>query len=163
MGEMGWCLEALPVHDLRAALVVLLLADPHLLEGGQGGEDGATDPHAVLALRGSHDLDLHRLRGERADLLLLITQHGGKREGDQGGPRLGDRQPKWRWCLVRRGAPVRSEVGVMFVFGWCVLLLQTSILSEGTHTQTHAHRRSVRCAGGGMRGGVCDRFSALLT
>ena len=30
-------LEALAVHDARACLVVLVLGDPHLLEGGQGG------------------------------------------------------------------------------------------------------------------------------
>jgi len=53
------CLEALPVDDGWAGLVVLLLADPHLLEGGQGGEDGSTDPDGVLALRGCNDLDLH--------------------------------------------------------------------------------------------------------
>ena len=41
------CLEALPVHDGRTRLVVLLLGDPHLLEGGEGGQDGATDPDGV--------------------------------------------------------------------------------------------------------------------
>jgi hypothetical protein len=40
----------------RSALVVLLLGDPHLLEGGQRGQDGATDPDGVLPLRGSDDL-----------------------------------------------------------------------------------------------------------
>ena len=52
-------LEALPVHDRRTALIVLLLGDPHLLEGREGGEDGSTDPHGVLALRWCDDLDLH--------------------------------------------------------------------------------------------------------
>ena len=37
-------LEAFPVNNTRARLVVLLLGDPHLLEGGQGGKDGATNP-----------------------------------------------------------------------------------------------------------------------
>ena len=33
--DVASSLEALPVHDGRAGLIVLLLADPHLLEGGQ--------------------------------------------------------------------------------------------------------------------------------
>ena len=41
-------LEALPVDNGGAGLVVLLLGDPHLLEGGEGGQDGAADPDAVL-------------------------------------------------------------------------------------------------------------------
>ena len=53
-----------------AALVVLLLGDPHLLEGGQGGQDGATDPYRVLPLRWSNDLDLHGGGGQGGDLLL---------------------------------------------------------------------------------------------
>lgn len=40
-------LEALAVDDGGARLVVLLLGDPHLLEGGQGGQDGATNPDGV--------------------------------------------------------------------------------------------------------------------
>ena len=50
-------LEALPVDDGGACLIVLLLADPHLLEGGQRGQDGAADPDGVFPLRGSDDLD----------------------------------------------------------------------------------------------------------
>jgi len=50
-------LEALPVHDGGAGLVVLLLADPHLLEGGEGGQDGASDPDGVLPLGGGDDLE----------------------------------------------------------------------------------------------------------
>lgn len=46
------------MDDAGAGLVVLLLRDPHLLEGGQRGQDGATDPYGVLPLRGSDDLDL---------------------------------------------------------------------------------------------------------
>ena len=49
-------LEALPVDDGGASLIVLLLADPHLLESGQGGQDGAADPDGVFSLRGSDDL-----------------------------------------------------------------------------------------------------------
>ena len=51
-------------------LVVLLLRDPHLLEGGEGGEDGAADPDRVLPLGRSDDLDLHGARRQGGDLLL---------------------------------------------------------------------------------------------
>ena len=63
-------LEALAVDDLGARLVVLGLGDPHLLEGGQGGQDRATDPDGVLALRRGDDLDLHGRRGKGSELLL---------------------------------------------------------------------------------------------
>merc|ERR1719213_1170910 len=63
-------LEALAVHNGWAALVVLLLGDPHLLEGGEGGQDGATDPYRVLPLRRSNDLDLNGGWGKSGDLLL---------------------------------------------------------------------------------------------
>ena len=49
-------LEALPVDNAGARLVVLLLGDPHLLEGGQGSQDGATDPDGVLPLGWGNDL-----------------------------------------------------------------------------------------------------------
>merc|ERR1719478_321462 len=74
-------LEALAVHDRRAGLVVLGLRDPHLLEGRQRREDGAADPHGVLALRRGHDLDLHGRRGEGRELLghalADALEHGG--------------------------------------------------------------------------------------
>merc|ERR1711972_449396 len=38
-------LEAFPVDDGRAGLVVLALGDPHLLEGAERRQDGASDPH----------------------------------------------------------------------------------------------------------------------
>ena len=57
------------MHDGWAALIVLTLGDPHLLEGAQGGQDGASDPHAVLSLRGCHHLDLHRGGRKRGQLL----------------------------------------------------------------------------------------------
>jgi len=52
-------LEAFSVDNARAGLVVLLLGDPHLLEGGEGGQDGATDPDGVLSLWRCNDLDLN--------------------------------------------------------------------------------------------------------
>merc|ERR550532_1347357 len=74
-------LEALSVDDGRSRLVVLLLTDPHLLEGAQTGENGASDPDRVLSLGWRDDLDLHRGRSEVADLLLHAVGdarvHGG--------------------------------------------------------------------------------------
>merc|ERR1719220_2222435 len=43
-------LEAFAVDDSGAGLVVLLLGDPHLLEGGEGSQDGASDPDGVFPL-----------------------------------------------------------------------------------------------------------------
>merc|ERR1719331_1732098 len=63
-------LEALPVDNGGAALVVLLLGYPHLLEGGEGSKDGATDPDGVLPLGRSNDLDLNGGRSKGSDLLL---------------------------------------------------------------------------------------------
>ena len=74
-------LEALAVDDGGTALVVLLLGDPHLLEGGQRGQNGTTDPDGVLALGRSNDLDLHGRRSKSSDLLLHTVGktrvHGG--------------------------------------------------------------------------------------
>ena len=69
------------MHDGWAGLVIFLLGDPHLLEGGEGSQDGASDPDRVLPLRGSNHLDLHGGRGKRCDLLLHTVSnawvHGG--------------------------------------------------------------------------------------
>merc|ERR1712212_1139646 len=85
----GHGLEALPVDDGWAALVVLLLGDPHLLEGGEGRQDGATDPDRVLPLRGSNDLDLDGGGSKGSDLLLHPVSntrvHGGATRHDSVG------------------------------------------------------------------------------
>jgi len=74
-------LEAFSVDDLGARFIIVLFGDPHLLEGGEGGQDGATNPDGVLTFRRSNDLDLHGLRGERLDFLLHASidtfEHGG--------------------------------------------------------------------------------------
>merc|ERR1719204_2098963 len=69
-------LEALPVDNGWTALVVLLLGDPHLLEGGKGRQDGSSDPDRVLPLRGSKggDLLLHTVSNTRV--------HGGATRHD---------------------------------------------------------------------------------
>lgn len=78
---MRLTLEALPVNDGRSALVVLLLRDPHLLEGRQGGQDGTTDPDGVFSLGGCDDLDTHGGGGKSSDFLLHTIGdtrvHGG--------------------------------------------------------------------------------------
>lgn len=74
-------LKAFPVDDGRTALVVLGLGDPHLLESGQGRQDGSADPHGVLALGRRDRFDLHGGRRQWRDLLLHpvgnARVHGG--------------------------------------------------------------------------------------
>merc|ERR1712045_429533 len=77
-------LEALAVDDGGAALVVLLLGDPHLLEGGQGGQDGSSDPDGVLPLGGSDDLDLDGGGSQGGDLLLHPVCNTGVHGGATG-------------------------------------------------------------------------------
>ena len=72
------------MDDGGAGLVVLLLADPHGLEGGEGGEDGTSDPDGVLALGGCHDLDLDGGGGEGGDLLGHALGDAGEHGGAAG-------------------------------------------------------------------------------
>merc|ERR1712037_853598 len=80
----AFCLEALAVDDGGAALVVLLLGDPHLLEGGEGSQDGASDPDGVLPLWGSDDLDLDGGGSQGGDLLLHAVSNTGVHGGASG-------------------------------------------------------------------------------
>merc|ERR1712096_45652 len=77
-------LEALAVDNGWTSLVVLGLRDPHLLEGGEGGQDGATNPDGVLPLGWGDDLDLHRRWGEGGDLLLHAVGDLGEHCGASG-------------------------------------------------------------------------------
>merc|ERR1719223_1446097 len=77
-------LEALAVDNGGSALVVLLLGDPHLLGGRQGGQDGATDPYGVLPLGGSDDLDLDGGGSQGGDLLLHTVSNTGVPGGATG-------------------------------------------------------------------------------
>ena len=74
-------LEALPVNNARARLIILLLGDPHLLEGGEGSKDGASDPDGVFPLWWSNDFDLDGGWGKSCNLLLHAVSntwvHGG--------------------------------------------------------------------------------------
>merc|ERR1712198_424006 len=81
-----WNLEALSVDNARAGLIILLLGDPHLLEGGERGKDGSSDPDRVLPLRGSNDLNLDGGWSKSSDLLLHSVSntrvHGGTSRKD---------------------------------------------------------------------------------
>ena len=66
-------LEALAVNDLGTRLVVLLLGDPHLLEVGQRGQDGAANADGILALGGATILTSIEA-GAKA---LISFEHGG--------------------------------------------------------------------------------------
>merc|ERR1711894_418426 len=82
-------LEALAVDNGWAALIVLLLGDPHLLEGGEGSKDGSSDPDRVLPLWWSNDLDLDGGWSKGSDLLLHTVSntrvHGGASRHDSVG------------------------------------------------------------------------------
>merc|ERR1712212_809284 len=80
----GHGLEALAVDNGWAALVVLLLGDPHLLEGGEGSQDGASNPDRVLPLGGSDDLDLDGGGSKGGDLLLHAVSNTGVHGGASG-------------------------------------------------------------------------------
>ena len=46
------------MNDTRAGLIVLLLRNPHVLEGAKRGQNRAANPDRVLALWRGNDLDL---------------------------------------------------------------------------------------------------------
>merc|ERR1719431_1185367 len=73
-------------------IVELLLGDPHLLEGGEGSQDGAADPDGVLPLGRSDDLDLHGGRSQGGDLFLHAVSdtgvHGGATREDGVGVKI---------------------------------------------------------------------------
>merc|ERR1711931_364548 len=79
-------LEALPVDNGWAALIVFLLGDPHLLEGGKGRQDGSSDPDGVFPLRRSNNLDLNGGWSKGGDFLLHTISntrvHGGASRHD---------------------------------------------------------------------------------
>merc|ERR1711973_875584 len=83
------CLKALAVDNGGTALVVLLLGDPHLLEGGEGGQDGATNPDGVLPLGRGDDLDLNGRGSQGGDLLLHPIGNTGVHGGTAGHDSVG--------------------------------------------------------------------------
>ena len=72
------------MNNCWSALIILLLGDPHLLEGGEGGQDGTSDPDRVLPLRWSNDLDLDGAWGQGGDLLLHPVSNTGVHGGTTG-------------------------------------------------------------------------------
>merc|ERR1711870_45618 len=77
-------LEAFPVDNGWAALIVFLFGDPHLLEGGEGRQDGSSDPDGVFPLRWSNNLDLNGGWGKSGDLLLHTISNTGVHGGATG-------------------------------------------------------------------------------
>ena len=55
--------------------------DTHLLESGEGGEDGASDPDTVLALRRCDHLDAHAAGRQGGDLLAHSVGDAGEHAG----------------------------------------------------------------------------------
>jgi len=72
------------VYDCWARFVIFLLADPHLLEGGQRSQDGSSDPDGVFPLWWGDDLDLHGWWGELGDLFLHTIGDTGEHGGSSG-------------------------------------------------------------------------------
>ena len=73
-------LEALSVHDGWSGFIVLLLGDPHLLEGGERSQDGASDPYGILSLWWRNDLDLHGWWSKSCDFLLHSVSDAYKKK-----------------------------------------------------------------------------------
>jgi hypothetical protein len=63
------------MDDRGAILVVLLLVDPHCLEGGKRGKDGTTEPHGVFTLRWGQDLDFIGGGSQLVELLPHALTH----------------------------------------------------------------------------------------
>jgi len=74
-------LETFAVNNSRARFVVFLFRDPHLLEGGQRGQDGSTDPYGVFSFGWGDDFDFNGRRGQSGDFFLHSVGdtgvHGG--------------------------------------------------------------------------------------
>merc|ERR1711887_257264 len=72
-----------------ATLIILLLGNPHLLEGGERSKDGSSNPDGVLPLWGSNDLDLDGGWSKSSDFLLHPVSntwvHGGTSRHDSVG------------------------------------------------------------------------------
>ena len=65
------------VNNPWSAFVVLLLRDPHVLEGRQAGEDGPSNPDAVLAFRGGDHSHSHAVRREVGELFAHAVGDAG--------------------------------------------------------------------------------------
>jgi len=72
------------MDDAWSAFVVLLFANPHLLEGGQRGQDGTTDPDGIFAFRWGDDFDFHGARCQCGDFFLHTIGNTGVHGGTTG-------------------------------------------------------------------------------
>ncbi|KAH9494227.1 hypothetical protein DERF_014930 [Dermatophagoides farinae] len=63
-------LETFSVDNGWAGFIVFLFRDPHLLEGGQRGQDGTTDPDRVFSFWWGDDLDFDGGWGQSSDFFL---------------------------------------------------------------------------------------------
>ena len=72
------------MDDSGSGFVVLLLGNPHLLKGGEGSQDGASDPDGVLSLGRSDDLNFHGGWSQGGDLLLHAVSDTGVHGGATG-------------------------------------------------------------------------------
>merc|ERR1712223_2090291 len=66
-------LEAFSVDNGWAAFGGFLLGDPHLLGGGEGSQDGSSDPYGVFSFWWSNDLDLNGGWSQGSDFLLHLS------------------------------------------------------------------------------------------
>jgi len=57
-------LEALSVDNSWTRLIIFVLGDPHILERGQGRENGSSNPDGILSLRRGNNLDFSASRGK---------------------------------------------------------------------------------------------------
>ena len=60
-----------------SALIVLLLRDPHVLEGRQAGENGPSNPDAVLAFGRGDDFHSYTVRREGGELFAHAVGDAG--------------------------------------------------------------------------------------
>jgi len=77
-------LETFSVDNWWARFVIFLLGNPHLLESGQRGQNGATDPDGVFALWRGDYFNLHGARGQSGNLLLHSVRNSGVHCGAAG-------------------------------------------------------------------------------
>merc|ERR1711988_863028 len=70
-------LEAFSVDDGWTCFVVFLFGDPHSLEGGEGGQDGTTNPDGVFSFWWGDDLDFHGGWSQSSDFFAFDRQYLG--------------------------------------------------------------------------------------
>ena len=58
------------MDNIRTILIILLLGDPHVLEGGERSQDGSSNPGRELPLWRCNDQEPRRRWSQVGDLLL---------------------------------------------------------------------------------------------